>query len=134
MVDISKVDSEADDAGTSTGILEQESFQQVSGLLAKVRLARAKQTVLLRTLVTIAAGFLVLAAVWLEWILLDYLMCSNTSPSDNFVFLAIAPIASITVIVAYLLGGVFRSNKDLMDAAAEVRAKGCWYRLTDGLS
>ena len=125
MVDISKVDRDADDAGASAGSQEQDNFGQFSGLLAKVQLDDAKQTVCLRKWVSIAAGLVVLAVGCLEWIILDYLMCWKNSPPDTFVFLAIAPIASITVIVAFLLNGVFRGNgnKDLMDAAAEVGPK-----------
>ncbi len=52
------------------------------------------------------------AAGILEWKLLEYIRTPCSQADDLFVLLAISPIASITLILIFVLNGVFRGFRE----------------------
>ena len=82
--------------------------KDISKLVIKIE----DQRVCLRWL-TFGLVLLVLVAVSiLEYVVLEHILCCSRMIPDYFIFLAIAPIASVTLIVIAVLFGVFRSPND----------------------
>ena len=86
--------------------------------LAKVQVRMERQRYWLRFSACIAAIAVTVGAAVMEWVVLCRILSPSSAPNDLFVFLALAPVASITLIVIFVLVGVFRGyrGKDLADA------------------
>lgn len=72
----------------------------------------ANQRILLRWIIVAAAAIVILAYGYLEWLLLDYLFECRTEASDLFIILAVSPVVGVTVIVVFVLIGVFRGYRE----------------------
>ena len=85
-----------------------------------------KQKVWLRWGASVVGLLALIFAGVLECLILNYIMDPHTTTGDLFVVLAVSPIASITLIVIFLLIGAFRGflDKDMtnLPANAVVRA------------
>ena len=65
-----------------------------------------------RAIALCLAVVVVLAAGFLEWLILFKLSNGQFKDNDAFLFLAISPIASITAITIFVLIGVFQGFRD----------------------
>lgn len=71
----------------------------------------SKQTITLRWAAIVGAAIVIVAFAAMELFLLLHLF-SSQNPSGHLVLLAISPIVGTTVIVVFILVGVFRGHKD----------------------
>lgn len=90
-------------------VIEAESLDRSTPDYA---LQAASQRIWLRWIAVIAAGTVIIAYGVLEWRLLQYLLECQTEISDLFILLAIAPLLGITIIIVFVLLGVFRGFKE----------------------
>ena len=71
-----------------------------------------RQRYWLRAIACGVALLVAAAAGYLEWELLKYILAPCSQAGDLFVLLAISPIASITLILIFVLIGVFRGFRE----------------------
>lgn len=118
MTDLSDVNEDrppsSGDNGRSGG--KENAFLGVHlDRFAKALADMERQRWWLRGIVLGVALIAVVAAGWLECRLIEHILDSQPIPHELFFILAVSPIAAITVIVVFMLIGVFRgySEKDM---------------------
>ena len=114
MADLSKISAESDSDGDDdpSGVTEQMAFSTHHADMLAARVRVEKQRIILRWCAVGGALLVVLVAAFLEWKMIRHIMDQSTTSTDSFVLLAIAPIASITLIVIFVLIGVFRGYRE----------------------
>lgn len=109
--DLSELGGEsAGGAGRGAGEAAALGYHQES--IARVLYLMERQRYWLRAIACGVALLVAAAAGYLEWKLLKYILAPCSQASDLFVLLAISPIASITLILIFVLIGVFRGFRE----------------------
>ena len=100
---------------------EEKVFSKHEEALNKVIIHSLWQRNILRWVAGSIALIVIVAAGYLEYRMLCYVVTWGHSLNDLFIILAVAPIVSITLIVVFVLIAVFRGfgDKDLVDAPAK---------------
>ncbi|MDE2814435.1 MAG: hypothetical protein OXM01_15495 [Gemmatimonadota bacterium] len=93
-------------------VKEIEALSSHHESLAEVLVRMERQRYWLRLCACVAALLVVIAAGILEWILLQHLLKTSSETEGLFVLLAISPIVSITLILIFVLIGVFRGFRE----------------------
>ena len=104
---------------------EQATITAYGERFADAQLKIELQRFTLRRWAFLGVVAVVLAAGCLEYLILGYIMDLHTIPPNAFIFLAISPIASITLIMIFILIGVFQGylETDMKKLPGETMAK-----------
>lgn len=113
------------DGGSGDGATEARALGSHQDNLARALVLMEKQRHWLRGIACFVALVVVVAAGYLEWEILKYILDPNSQTGNLFFVLAVSPIASITLIVIFVLIGVFRGfrDKDMTNIPAETAMK-----------
>lgn len=94
---------------------ETQLFARHSDNLAEIHARVETQNFWLRNFAAATAIIAIVAAAYLEWEIMKYIMAPGSNPDSMFFVVATAPILSATAIVVFFLIGVFRGfhEKDM---------------------
>ena len=125
MTDPPMVMGDPPDGSDSRAAKENWMIGSAQEQLAKARVRMERQRYWLRLSACIAALAVVVLAVFMVWMILDYIMTPDSKADGLFFVLAVFPVVSITLIVITVLLGVFRGfhESDLNKLPSEAAFK-----------
>ena len=125
MTDPPLVMGDPSDGSDHQAAMEDWMIGSAQEQLAKARVRMERQRYWLRLSACVAALSVVILAVYMVWLILDYIMMPCSKADGLFYVLAVSPVVSITLIVITVLISVFRGfhENDLNKVPSEAAFK-----------
>ena len=90
---------------------ENQALSGHAESLAKVQVRIEQQRLCLRWLSSLFVILIISGGIWMEYLILRMVLCSQFPLDDFYIILAIAPIVAVTTITVFFLHGAFRGYR-----------------------